>query len=303
MQLQLPNNAAIPLDRPRLMGILNVTPDSFSDGGRYGRVDAAVRHGLAMAEAGAVIIDVGGESTRPGAERLPVDTQCERVLPVIRELRAGLDADHPEVAISIDTTLRAVAEPAVDAGAAILNDVTAGRDDPAMFALAAERGLPIVLMHMQGTPETMQANPTYQDVVAEVRRFLLERAEAARQAGVLAERIVIDPGIGFGKTVAHNLALLAHLDQFVASGYLVLLGASRKGMIGKVSPATGTSSDQRVGGTCATTALAVAAGVRLLRVHDVRENQQAADVAWAITQARRGSADPSTTPSTDSSTK
>lgn len=277
------------------MGILNLTPDSFSDGGRYTEVDAAVARGVAMAEAGAAIIDVGGESTRPGAERLPAEVQNQRVLPVIRELRRRLDDAWPNVAISIDTTRRAVAEPAIEAGAAILNDVSAGRDDPTIFHLAAERGLPLVLMHMQGTPQTMQQNPSYGDVVAEVRQFLLERADAAQQSGVRADRIVLDPGIGFGKTVMHNLTLLAHLREFAKTGYPILLGASRKGMIGKVSPEpepggaeSAAAAADRVGGTCATTALAVVAGVRLLRVHDVHANRQAADVAWAIEQARRG---------------
>ena len=266
------------------MGILNVTPDSFSDGGKFDQTGQAVRQGLSMAAQGAAIIDVGGESTRPGAERIDPATQRDRVLPVIRALREALDEHYPHVAISIDTTRRDVAEPAVDAGAGILNDVSAGRDDAGMFELAAARGLPMALMHMQGQPATMQDAPEYRDVVEDVRRFLIQRVEAASAAGVSREQLVIDPGIGFGKTVAHNLALLAHLDRFVATGQPVMLGASRKGFIGKVSPGTTETAADRVGGTCATTALAVAAGVRLLRVHDVAANQQAADVAYAVAE-------------------
>jgi len=279
--------APITLEWPRVMGILNVTPDSFSDGGRFDRVDAAVQQGLAMAAGGAAIVDVGGESTRPGAERMPDDVQVERVAPVIRDLRAALDEQAPDVAISVDTTRRPVAEAAVEAGAGILNDVSAGRDDAGMLSLAAERALPVMLMHMQGEPATMQRAPSYADVVGEVRGFLLERAEAATAAGVPGDQVVIDPGIGFGKTVEHNLALLAHLSDLVATGYPVLLGASRKGFIGKVSPDTTESAADRVGGTCATTALAVAAGVRLLRVHDVAPNRQAADVAAAVGAAHQ----------------
>ncbi len=225
MQLQIPDRPSLSLDQPRLMGILNVTPDSFSDGGRFVDTSAAVQQGLAMAAAGAAVLDVGGESTRPGAERLSVDEQISRVQPVIRMLRERLDAQGlGHVVISIDTTRREVAAAAVKAGAGMLNDVTAGGDDPGMFTLAAEHGLPLALMHMQGTPATMQDSPTYIDVVAEVRQFLLDRAAAAEQAGVARQQIVIDPGLGFGKAVEHNLALLAHLETFVATGYPVLLG-------------------------------------------------------------------------------
>jgi len=281
------------LDRPRIVGVLNVTPDSFSDGGRFGGVGDAVAAGRAMAQAGAAVIDVGGESTRPGAQRIDASQQIERVVGVIEGLnqpgtaRRGGGRDPERLAISIDTTRVAVAAAALDAGAHILNDVSAGREsDDAMLALAAERKAPIILMHMQGEPGTMQDQPRYDDVVGQVLGFLQQRAAAAEAAGVPRTQIVLDPGIGFGKTVEHNLALLASLDRFVGLGYPVLLGASRKRFIAAVSKDQADPT-RRLGGTAATTALGVAAGVRLLRVHDVAANRQAADVAWAVTRARR----------------
>jgi len=281
--LHLPDRPALSLDRPRIMGVLNVTPDSFSDGGQFDNTDAAVTRGLTLAGEGAAVIDIGGESTRPGAERMEATTQQARVLPVIRKLRRRLDeAGHREVAISIDTTLRAVAEPALDAGAAIINDVSAGRENPALLTLAAERQAPLILMHMLGAPATMQQNPQYDDVVAEVEAFLAQRSNAAVEAGVRRDQIAIDPGIGFGKTVDHNLALLKALSRFVASGQPVLVGASRKRFIASVSEAPAEAPEDRVGGTCAITALAVQAGVSLIRVHDVAANRQAADVAAAV---------------------
>jgi dihydropteroate synthase len=283
--LDLPDGRRLTLDRPRIMGILNVTPDSFSDGGQWFDAPAAVEHGLAMARQGADVIDVGGESTRPGARRVPAEEQQRRVVEVITPLRAALDRDAPDVAISIDTTRAAVAEAALDAGASILNDVAAGREDPGLFELAARRGAPLIVMHMQGEPATMQQNPRYGDVVAEVCRFLLERAEAAERAGVPAAQVMVDPGIGFGKTREHNLALMANLGQLVETGRPVLLGTSRKRFMGSVcAGADGQAPEPRtlVGATCATTALGVLAGVAMFRVHDVQANRQAADVAWAI---------------------
>jgi dihydropteroate synthase len=283
MSLQLPGRPPLVLDRARIMGVLNVTPDSFSDGGRFDAVDAAVAQGRAMASAGACIIDVGGESTRPGAERIDETTQRQRVVPVIERLRAALDeAGHGDVVISIDTTRAAVAEAALAAGAGMLNDVSAGQEDPALLSLAADRAAPIAMMHMQGGPATMQQNPRYDDVVAEVLAFLSRRKEAAVAAGIERSQVVIDPGIGFGKTTEHNLALLHHLDRFVATGQPVLVGASRKRFIQAVSAAAGERPDDRLGGTCAVTALAVQAGVQIVRVHDVAANKQAADVAGAI---------------------
>lgn len=266
--------------KPLLMGILNLTPDSFSDGGRYGTVDAVVAQCLAMVEEGVDIIDIGGESTRPGAQRIGAEEQHRRVLPVIEMLVARLP---PTIPISIDTTLSAVAAAALDAGAAIINDISAGREDAGILKLAARRGVPMMLMHMQGEPGTMQDNPCYGDVVAEVESFLIERAQAAMTAGMAKENIILDPGIGFGKAREHNLALMANLTRFVALGYPVLLGASRKRFMGSICPVSDPA--QLVPATCATTALGVMAGVAIFRVHDVAENRQAADVAFAIKRA------------------
>ena len=259
------------------MGILNVTPDSFSDGGLHHAADVAIAHALGMAEQGADIIDVGGESTRPGAERVTEAEQLQRVLPVIRELQGQLPAHIP---ISIDTTSTRVAGAALEQGATIVNDVSAGRDDPGMFKLAAEAGIPYIIMHMQGSPRTMQDNPHYEDVVEEIKTFLLARAEAAMDAGIRQENLVIDPGIGFGKSKRDNLDIIVNLDSFTATGYKVLLGASRKRFMGSICDIT--SYRELVGATCATTTLGVLAGVHLLRVHDIKENRQALDVAWAL---------------------
>lgn len=270
---------------PLIVGILNLTPDSFSDGGRYNAVEAAARQGLDMAKLGAGMIDVGGESTRPGAQRVAAAEQVARIAQPIEALSEALRAHEAtaRTAISIDTTQRAVAEVALDAGATVLNDISAGQEDPAMFQLAAERDCPIILMHMQGQPATMQEAPTYAgDVVEVVRSFLLKRAEAAEKAGIARERIILDPGIGFGKTLEHNLRLLANLHRFVDTGYDVMLGASRKGFIKAVAGESASNPQDRVGGTAATTALGVAAGVKYFRVHDVAANVQAARVTTAI---------------------
>ncbi len=275
------------LDQPRIMGVLNVTPDSFSDGGRLTSVDAAVAAGLAMARAGVDVIDIGGESTRPGAERVAVAEQARRVVPVIKRLRQALNDEAPAVTISVDTTRAEVARAAVDAGASILNDVSAGRDDVELFTVAAQARTPLILMHMQGQPTTMQDAPTYEDVVAEVSAFLEERACAAQAAGVPGSQIVVDPGIGFGKTLDHNLALLAGMGALRQAGRAVLIGASRKRMIGMIDPLGGGNTDARLGGTIALTTWAVLHGVSLVRVHDVVENRQAALVAAALAGIRR----------------
>ncbi len=267
------------------MGVLNVTPDSFSDGGCYVTVDAAVERALAMAAAGAAIIDVGAESTRPGSQPVPPEEQLRRSLAVIRALRAALPAN---VTISIDTRSVAVARAALTAGAGMLNDISAGAE-AGMLQLAAEHGVPICLMHMQGTPQTMQETPRYADVVAEVLAALCARVTAAVMAGVPRAHCLIDPGIGFGKTRAHNLTLLAALPLFVAEGCPVLLGTSRKRFMGAICQET--DPGQLLGATCATTALGTAAGVKVFRVHDVQANRQAAEVAFAIAEAgteRRG---------------
>jgi dihydropteroate synthase len=271
-------NLADLLDRPGplIMGILNVTPDSFSDGGRFIAGASALEHARRMVAEGAVIIDIGAESTRPGSLPVSPAEQIMRCESIIQQLRAELPAD---VVLSIDTRSVQVARVALEAGAGMLNDVSAGAE-PGMLELAARYGVPICLMHMQGTPQTMQEDPRYEDVIAEVRDYLLARVDAAVAAGVPRRHCLIDPGIGFGKTRAHNLALLAGLEQLVAEGCPVLLGTSRKRFMGALCRESEPAL--LVGATCATTALGVAAGVRVFRVHDVRENRQAAEVAWAI---------------------
>ena len=254
-----------------------MTPDSFSDGGLHLDLVAAVARAHEMVELGADLIDIGGESTRPGAERVSPEEQLRRVLPVIRQLQQELPAEVP---ISIDTASTIVAGAALEQGAAIVNDISAGRDDPGMFSLVAEAGVPYIIMHMQGTPRTMQENPQYTDVVEEIKTFLQRRATAAREAGVKQENLVIDPGIGFGKSKWDNLDIIMNLDRFRETGYKVMLGASRKRFMGSICDVT--SYSELVGATCATTAIGVFAGVSILRVHDMKENRQALDVAWAL---------------------
>jgi len=257
----------------KLMGVVNVTPDSFSDGGLYLDPEAAIAHGRELAGAGAAILDVGGESTRPGAEGVPAEEELRRVVPVIRGLR------DLECQISVDTSKASVAEAALGAGAEIVNDVTALRGDSAMAALCAERGATVVLMHMRGDPRTMQDDPRYDDVVAAVRDFLAERLEAAVAAGIAAERIWLDPGIGFGKTAAHNMELLRRLGELRELGRPLVVGTSRKSFIGRVD---GSAAGERLGGTIASSVLAAAEGADVLRVHDVAEMRQALAVATAI---------------------
>ena len=268
-------------NKPLIMGILNVTPDSFSDGGRYSGLDAAIKQVELMLSDGADIIDIGGESTRPGSDPVSASEQIQRVVPVIAAIRQQLSSD---ILISIDTTLSEVAKAALAAGADIINDVSGGRADQAILVLAAETGVPIILMHSQGTPKTMQDNPYYENVVQEVLDVLNETINAALKAGVKKDAITIDPGIGFGKRKQDNLDLLAHLDALVATGFPVLLGTSRKRFMGTICDVTEPS--ELVTATAVTTALGVMAGVRMFRVHDVKENRQAADVAWAIKQSR-----------------
>jgi dihydropteroate synthase len=267
--------------KPLIMGILNVTPDSFSDGGKFSSLDAALQQVELMLAEGVDIIDIGGESTRPGAEPVAAGEQIQRVVPMIEAIRHGLGSD---VLISIDTTLSEVAKAALEAGADIINDVSGGRADQAILVLAAQTGAPIILMHSQGVSKTMQDNPHYEDVVQEVLDALTESIDAALKAGVKKKAIAIDPGIGFGKRKQDNLDLLAHLDRFVATGFPVLLGTSRKRFMGTICDVTEPS--ELVTATAVTTALGVMAGVQMFRVHDVKENRQAADVAWAIKQSR-----------------
>jgi dihydropteroate synthase len=258
---------------PKLMGVVNVTPDSFSDGGLYLDPEAAIAHGRELAEQRAEILDVGGESTRPGADEVAEDEELRRVLPVIEGL-GGVD-----VAISVDTSKLAVAEAALDAGASIVNDVTAMRHAPEIGALCAERGAGLVLMHMLGDPRSMQENPAYEDVVDEVKAFLAERLEAAVSAGVDEERVWLDPGIGFGKTLEHNLELLRRLGELCELGRPIVIGTSRKSFIGRID---GSDAGDRIGGTIASSVLAAADGADVLRVHDVAEVRQAIKVADAV---------------------
>lgn len=268
------------------MGVINATPDSFSDGGRFNVPEAAAAQAVAMAGAGAAMIDIGGESTRPGAAAVDAGEQVRRVVPVVRAVREALDgAGHGGVWISVDTRLAAVAEAGLDAGAAMVNDVSAGRADEAMLPLVAERGAALCVMHMRGEPATMQQEPTYGDVLEEVTAFLVERARAAESAGVRRDRIVIDPGIGFGKTLEHNLALLAGIPRLVATGWPVLIGASRKRFIAALDPEHGRSAGEREPGTIAATLHAAASGAAVIRVHDVAANGQALRVAQAIAGA------------------
>ena len=266
---------------PVLFGILNVTPDSFSDGGDFLEPEAAARRAVVMLEEGAHVIDVGGESTRPGAESVSEEEELRRVVPVIE----GVISARPDAVVSVDTYRSRTAEAALRAGAGIVNDVTALRGDPRMAGLVAEAGCPIVLMHMLGEPKTMQREPRYDDVVREVRDFLAERAEYAVAAGVRPENVILDPGIGFGKTLEHNLELLRGLDAIVDLCFPVLVGASRKRFIGEITGAD-TAKD-RAYGTVATTVLAHEKGATLFRVHDVRANREALAVAAAVNQTSR----------------
>lgn len=269
----------IPDVRPRVMGVLNLTPDSFSDGGRYLALEAALAQARRIVADGADILDIGAESTRPGAQPVEAEIEIERLIPLIEAIRA-----ESPIPISVDTMKPEVARAAMAAGASIWNDVTALRHSPDSAATAAELGCEIVLMHMQGEPGTMQAEPHYDDVLAEVVDFLAERAELAIWAGVARERIWLDPGIGFGKhPLRHNLPLLAGLDRIVALGFPVLLGASRKRFIGALDG--GVEADGRLGGSIAAALAGAAAGVAAVRVHDVRETVQALKVWAAINQA------------------
>jgi dihydropteroate synthase len=264
-------------ERTLVMGILNVTPDSFSDGGEFFDPDAAVRHGIRLVADGADLVDVGGESTRPGSDPVTEDEERSRIVPVIARLAAEL----PETPISVDTRKAAVAAAALEAGATIVNDVSGGRD-PAMFELVRERGAAIVLMHMRGEPRSMQEDPEYADVVGEVHEYLRERIEAAEFAGIEPERVAVDPGIGFGKRLEHNLELLRRVDAFLDLGRPVLVGPSRKRFIGAILD---LSEDRRVEGTVGAAAWLAGRGVHVLRVHDVLEVVRAVRVVEAIARA------------------
>lgn len=267
------------------MGILNVTPDSFSDGGRFQTSEQLAQAAVAMVAAGADLIDIGGETTRPGSSPVPEAEQIRRVLPAIE---ACLNASEG-IALSIDTTRAAVARAALDAGASIINDISGGTDDPAMIPLAADRRAPIILMHMQGTPATMQLDPQYADVTAEVKQYLADRCRSAEAAGVLPHRILIDPGIGFGKTQEHNLVLMRRLSEIADVGKPMVVGASRKGFIGKITGVTVPAD--RVFGTAATVAWSIANGAGIVRVHDVGPMSQVVRMVRAIQSGEGARAD------------
>lgn len=260
------------------MGVLNVTPDSFSDGGLFADIEEAVAHGASLADGGADIVDVGGESTRPGAEPVHVDEELRRVVPVIEGLRAA----RPDVVISVDTRHSLVANEAVAAGAAIVNDISGGHD-PATLRVARDAGAGLVLMHMRGDPRTMQEAPSYKDVVADVHEYLRERVEAAVFAGVTSEHLCVDPGIGFGKDLDHNLSLLRAIERFRDLDVAVMVGASRKRFIGTLSGVE--DPRQRVEGSIAAAVLSVAHGADVVRVHDVAETVRALRVADAVVRA------------------
>lgn len=261
-------------ERTLIMGILNVTPDSFSDGGQYQDTETAIRHGIRMAEDGADVIDIGGESSRPGSDPVSVDEELSRVIPVIETL-----AKKIEISISIDTFKPDVARAALDAGASIINDIT-GLADERMRSLAAERKVPTVIMHMKGAPRNMQENPEYEDVISEIMAFFRERIALAVEAGLPEEYIIIDPGIGFGKTLEHNLEIIRDLADFKTLGRPILVGTSRKAFIGKILG--GLPPTERLQGTAATVAISIANGANIIRVHDVKEMSQVAKMADAL---------------------
>lgn len=268
---QLPDRVWEPIEIPRLMGILNVTPDSFSDGGRHNELSAAVEHALKLIDDGAHIIDIGGESTRPGAPSISVDEELRRTIPVIQELSAQTD-----VPISIDTTKAKVASEAIAAGAAIVNDISGLTFDAGMLSVCAESNAAIVCMHILGTPQTMQVEPTYEDCVREVRDFLQERLNAVEAHGIAPERVCLDPGIGFGKTAEHNIELLRDIPTLHALGRPLLIGHSRKRFLSKV---LGRDVEERLAGTIGVSLALAAKNVDLIRVHDVRAVRDAL-VAW-----------------------
>lgn len=271
-------NKTLNLDTPKIMGILNVTPDSFSDGGKWNKPDSALKHAARMVEEGASIIDIGGESTRPGATPVSVEEELERVIPAVEMISKELD-----VMISIDTSQPAVISEAIASGAHIWNDIRALRLDGALLT-AAKLKCPVILMHMQGNPKTMQIDPHYEDVVAEVKSFLVQRADDALKAGISKENIILDLGFGFGKSVTHNYRLLDHMQDFVKLGYPVLSALSRKSMIQAACKVD--EAEKRVSGSVAGALLSIERGAQLVRVHDVKETREAFDVYKAMLESR-----------------
>ncbi|MDE3272996.1 dihydropteroate synthase [Pseudoalteromonas sp. G4] len=273
--INLPNGKVLDLSQTHIMGILNLTPDSFSDGGSYQQSDSAVISALAMLENGATIIDIGGESTRPGAPDVVLEEELSRVIPVIKAIREKSDC-----IISIDTSKAEVMRQAVYAGADIINDVRA-LQEPNALATASELGVPVCLMHMQGQPRTMQSNPHYDDVINDIKRFFVERIAECEKAGITRDKIILDPGFGFGKTLAHNYQILKYIDEFKIMGCEVLAGLSRKSMIGNL---LGRDVEQRLAGSVAGALIAAQKGAKIIRVHDVTETADALNVWQACEQ-------------------
>lgn len=276
MTLALGNGRSLVLDRPHIMGVVNVTPDSFSDGGEFATAERAIAHALELAAEGASLIDIGGESTRPGAQAVSAAQELDRVAPVVEAVAAE------GIAVSVDTSKPEVMRAAAAAGAAMINDVRALQEDNAL-QVVAESGLAVCLMHMQGEPRTMQANPAYDDVVEEVSAFLLARAGDCERAGISRDRIVLDPGFGFGKRLQHNLALLAHLDSFAGQGYPLLVGISRKSMLGSLLDRPVV---ERLAGSLAAASLSAWLGAHIIRVHDVAATRDVLKVVAAVRAAR-----------------
>jgi dihydropteroate synthase len=278
-EISITGGRRLKFDRPLVMGILNVTPDSFSDGGRYLDSNAAIERAEEIIEQGADIIDIGGESSRPGAEPVPPEQELERVLPVIAAIRR-----HSDIPISIDTVKSIVARQAIQAGADIINDISAFRYDSQMADIAAESGAPVILMHMLGTPQTMQVNPQYDDCIKEIREFFAERIEYSRKYGIPKEQIILDPGIGFGKRLKDNLSIISNLSSYREVGCPIMIGTSRKSFIGLI---TGQSNppECRLGGSIASALLAVMNGADIIRVHDIFETVEAIKIFEAIKTA------------------
>lgn len=273
-QVEFRHWLTLPKRQALVMGVLNVTPDSFSDGGKFAQVDEAVAHGRRMAEAGAAVLDIGGESTRPGSSPVSAEEQIRRICPVIERLRQV-------TVLSVDTRDAKVAKAALEAGVGVVNDISAGTFDPDMLPLVASEGVPIILMHMQGEPATMQVNPQYQDVAKEVGEFLSGRAQAAQAAGVSREHILLDPGIGFGKRDVHNLQLLRRLGEIKELGFPLVIGTSRKAFIGRIA-GEGPRPEDRLFGTAATVAWSIAHGADMVRVHDVEQMERVVRIVRAI---------------------
>ncbi|MDF1543949.1 MAG: dihydropteroate synthase [bacterium] len=276
----LSDGRVLSLAKPLVMGILNITPDSFSDGGRFNSIDRALEQALLMVSEGADLIDVGGESSRPGADPVPLEVELERVIPLVESIRAKSD-----IPISIDTYKAEVAGAALKAGADIINDISAMRFDPGMVTLVQATVVPVILMHMLGKPKDMQQNPVYTDCVGEIAEFFRERIEFCQSSGIEPDRLIIDPGIGFGKRLHDNLAILSGIDQLARTGLPILIGASRKSFIGQLTPGGGNASE-RLGGSIAAATVAILGGADIIRVHDVRETVEAISLINALKETK-----------------